>query len=99
MGKIRLLQPVAPEPRAASKVSPRLTGDLRGKRLGFRLYWPRFALFMEKAEQVLRERYGIGPVNRIEGLVTQNITVYGKQKEEWAAWQQNSDAAILGLAA
>ena len=70
-----------------------------GKRLGFRVYWPRFALFMEKAEQVLRERYGIGSVNRIEGLVTQNITVYGKQKEEWAAWQQSSDAAILGLAA
>ncbi|MBI4308692.1 MAG: hypothetical protein HY684_07800 [Chloroflexi bacterium] len=98
MPRIRLLQPVAPEPQSASKLSPRLN-DLRGKRLGFRVAWPRFAVFMDKVEKVLHERYEIGRVNRIEGLVTQNISLYGKQKEEWAAWQKGSDAAILGLAA
>jgi len=92
------LQPVAPEPQSVSKLSPRLN-DLQGKRLGFRITWPRFAVFMDSVEKVLRERYGIGQVNRIEGLVTQNISLYGKQKDEWASWQKNSDAAILGLAA
>lgn len=98
MPSLFVLEPTGESTAKPTKLSPRLK-DLNGKSLGFRVHWSRFAAFSERLEELLKQRYQFKDTPHIEGQPTHEIHTSGHMREEWADFQRQSDAAIIGLAA
>jgi hypothetical protein len=100
---IEIVNPVAPIPALIVVQADKPTG-LVGKRVGFRVQWSSFEVFMKELEIILREEYGVSSVYWWKILGGPDEEVHGRAKEPQKFAEANkkfaeeSDCAILGLA-
>jgi hypothetical protein len=100
---IEIVNPVAPPPTLRVLEADKPTG-LVGKRVGFRVQWKKFEVFMKELETILREEYGVSSVYWWKILGGPEEEVHGRAKNPAAFAEanrklaENSDCAILGLA-
>lgn len=66
MGFIEVLDPTMEGPKVRRALAP-LLSDVDGKNVGFRIFWSRFDVFMERFEELLREHYGVGDLVKFYG--------------------------------
>lgn len=106
MAQIEILDPIAEDTVAPTKLSPRLS-DLKGKVVGLRIQWDSFDVFCRKLEELLREEYGIGGAVRIElsgstkGAMMRGVRAGRPEQVSEAIdeFAKKVDGAIVGLAA
>jgi ABC-type amino acid transport substrate-binding protein len=98
MGTITLFDPTAPNPAQMSELN-RNVEDLRGKTIGFQIGWSSFEVFMDRIEELLRERYEIANIIRVPSRSgsAQSGRV-GEEARNWEHFLANVDTTILGLA-
>lgn len=107
--RLRMLSPVGTTISKTSRLAPVLK-DVRGKAAGFRIQWSSFGIFMERFEELLRERYKPSTVHVMDqrwestGISAAkhlresraNRDVWQKEYDDFA---KQSDWAVVGLAA
>lgn len=113
MGVITTLDPTMEGPKVRRKLAP-LLDDVDQKNVGFRIYWSRFDIFMERFEELLREHYSVGELVKyyghmgdLTGAKTQGVSepMVGKSLDETERkrlikeFYDKSQWAVLGLAA
>ena len=113
MTRVLVIDPVAPPPQDVKQAAPR-TADLRGKVIGVRSYWPNFLVFVERLQELLRQRAGAAEVRimsveeeRANRMHTRSRTsstampssVEDLAPEKYASFAQGIDTALCGLAA
>jgi hypothetical protein len=96
---VHVLDPAAaPDPPSRARVTP--LGDLRGRRLGFRVEWANFDLLCDELEALL----GADAAARRWNLVREARLASGaidwlpRRETELAAFAEGIDAAVVGLA-
>jgi hypothetical protein len=96
--------PVAEGPPATGRLNP-APSSVRGTRVGFRVQWDSFDVFMHEMETILRDAYGVADVSwwNLMGSIQEeargraaNPAAFARKADEFA---EVSDWAILGLAA
>ncbi len=99
MVDVLLYDPTADAPTQARPPNPKLP-DLRGKVIGFQIGWSRFEMFMDRIEQLLREKSEVKDVIRVPARSA--AAHGGRQGEEarnWETFKSRVDCAVLGLGA
>lgn len=113
MGVIEVLDPTMEGPKVRRALAP-LLDDVDGKNAGFRIFWSRFDIFMERFEELLREHYKVGELvkyyghmgdlagGRTDGVSEPMVGKHLDETERQALIKEfydKSQWAILGLAA
>lgn len=108
MAKYVLVDPSANEPQQKQRLAPRV-GNLRGKRIGIRIRWKSFDVFMEEVGTVLARDHGVGELVllRLENVRADRLKrgLYKGTSDLWIPaegiddFASRIDAAILGLCA
>ena len=62
--KIQILDPVGSVPAGGRKLAP-LLESVGGTRVGFRVQWPSFDIFMERVGELLRDLYGVKSIDML----------------------------------
>lgn len=96
MALIEVLDPTEEGPKEARTLAPRLE-DLNGRTAGFRMQWTRFDVFMDRFEELFRERFAPREVLRLTGMHSSYFA--GEKAKESDAFSSQVDWAIVGLAA
>lgn len=102
-GHLTICNPVASGPKATMRLAP-LPETIQGSRVGFRVQWNSFDVFMQEMETVLREKYDVpdvfwwdlGKIQDEAGVRASEPAAFGLLADKFA---EESDWAILGLAA
>ncbi len=96
MSLIEVLDPTEEGPKGARLLAPRLE-DVNGKTVGFRMQWTRFDVFMDRFEELFRERFAPKEVLRLTGMHSSYFT--GTRARESDEFTSQLDWAVVGLAA
>ena len=96
MPLIEVMDPTEEGPKGARALAPRLE-DLTGKTVGFRMQWTRFDVFMDRFEELFRERFEPRDVRRLTGMHSSYFS--GERAKESDSFTSQIDWAIVGLAA
>ncbi|MBM3346934.1 MAG: hypothetical protein FJY55_10640 [Betaproteobacteria bacterium] len=105
--KIRILDPVGALPPGGKPLAPLLDG-VGGSRVGFRVQWPSFDIFMERIGELLRDLYGVKSIDMLytgsDGTAAGKVSIRGRS--DAVSWDRTYDAlagkvdwAVSGLAA
>ena len=101
---LTICNPVAPGPKATLRLPP-TPASIEGSRVGFRVQWPSFDVFMHELEPILREKHGVRDVSwwNLQGNLQEEVRGRAADPEGYARqadrFAEQSDWAILGLAA
>lgn len=104
---IRIMDPRGVVPGKSRGLAPRIAG-VAGTTAGFRVQWPSFDIFMERVEEVLKARHGVGHVEYLftgsDGTAAGKVKIRGRS--DVVSWNKvyddftgRVDWAISGLAA
>ena len=107
LDKIQILDPAGEVPSAKAALAPRVQG-IAGTSVGFRVQWPSFDIFMERVEELLKERHGVRNVQTMytgsDGTAAGKVTIRGRS--DAVSWNKAYDDfarkiewGIFGLAA
>ncbi len=93
---VEILDPTEEGPKGARVLAPRIN-DPNGKTVGFRMQWPRFDVFMDRFEELFRERFAPQDVLR---LTAKHSSFFSAERaKESDVFTSQVDWAIVGLAA
>lgn len=96
MALIEVMNPTMRPPRAAKGLAPR-PETLNGKTAAFRVKWSRFEVFMDRFEELFRERFQPREIVKTNEELTRFVAKKGSGKSE--EFFSKADWAIMGLAA
>ena len=105
--KIQILDPVGNVPAGGHKLAALLPG-VGGSRVGFRVQWPSFDIFMERIGELLRDLYGVKSIDMLytgsDGTAAGKVSIRGRS--DAVSWDRTYDElagkvdwVVSGLAA
>ena len=105
--KIQILDPVGDVPAGGHQLAP-LLDSVGGSRVGFRVQWPSFDIFMERIGELLRDLYGVKSIDMLytgsDGTAAGKVSIRGRS--DAVSWDRTYDElagkvdwAVSGLAA
>ena len=105
--KIQILDPVGAVPAGGRPLAP-LLASVSGSRVGFRVQWPSFDIFMERIGELLQDLYGVKSIDMLytgsDGTAAGKVSIRGRS--DAVSWDRTYDElagkvdwAISGLAA
>ena len=105
--KIEILDPVGDVPAGGRQLAP-LLENVGGTRVGFRVQWPSFDIFMERVGELLKGLYGVKTIDMLytgsDGTAAGKVSIRGRS--DAVSWDRTYDElagkvdwAISGLAA
>jgi hypothetical protein len=106
-GTIQVLNPVAEFRQGGRPLAPRLSG-VSGTRVGFRVQWPSFDLFMNRLGELLQRDHGVKQIHTMftgsDGTAAVKVTIRGRADSvSWAKayddLRDRTDWVVSGLAA
>jgi hypothetical protein len=78
---IQILDPVGEMPAKGNPLAP-LAAGAAGSRVGFRVQWPSFDIFMERIGELLRDLYGVAGIDTMytgsDGTAAGKVAIRGR---------------------
>ncbi len=106
-GTLQILDPTGVVSGGGRGLAPLING-IAGTRVGFRVQWPSFDIFMGRVDTLLRQRYGVKTIETMftgsDGTAAGKVTIRGRS--DAISWSKayddlakKIDWGIFGLAA